>query len=63
MRISLKLDEGNVPVHSFGVDPVGLSDNLSQHLYMHEEYNIVILLVISFYLIFPYILVPCTQKR
>ena len=53
MYISFKIDKSSVPVHSCGANPVSLLDNFSQCLCMHEEYNIVILLVVDVYPIFP----------
>ena len=63
MHINFKFDERSIPVNSCGAEPVKLLDNLSQGLYMHEEYNVVILLVLSVHLIFPWVLVSCGQAR
>ena len=57
MHIIFKFNKRSIPFDSCGVEPVKLLDNLVQGLCMHEEYNVVILLMLFILLIFPQVLV------
>ena len=61
MYFSFKFDESNVPMHSCGSYPISLLDKFSQRLCVHEEYNIIILLVFAVNLVFPYFMVSFPQ--